>query len=32
MDAIIFMKVALLVFVLLLAWNIYDFKKLNKGE
>jgi hypothetical protein len=32
MDTIIFMKVVLLVFVLLLVWNIYDFKKQNKGE
>jgi hypothetical protein len=32
MDAIIFMKGALLVFVLLMAWNMYDFKKQNKGE
>jgi hypothetical protein len=32
MDTIIFMKVALLVFVVFVIWQIYNFKKQNKGE
>ncbi len=32
MDTIIFMKVALIVFAVLVIWQIYNFKKQNKGE
>jgi hypothetical protein len=32
MDTVGFMKVALLVFVLLVVWQIYSFRKQNKGE
>jgi len=32
MDTIIFMKGALMVFVVFVIWQIYNFKKQNKGE
>jgi hypothetical protein len=32
MDTVIFMKWSLLVFVLLMVWQMYDFKKQTKGK
>jgi hypothetical protein len=32
MDTIIFMRVALIVFAVLVIWQMYDFKQQNKGE